>query len=214
MKLRHWLVLGCWLIIVVVFWLYVRQSNQSVTEVLTGWLESLSKSPYSFLLLLAIYIVRPILLLPITLLTVFAGFLYGAVWGTVYALLATLLSASFAYIIGRFLSGDKIHLQTTWMNRLRERSFETVLTSRLIFLPGDLVNYACGFLKISFTAFLLATALGGLPGLLVGVFAGASLETFSATGFRLNPWYIAVSLVLLVVSLGVSRVLRHKNQPS
>jgi uncharacterized membrane protein YdjX (TVP38/TMEM64 family) len=212
-KLRHALVLGCWLIIFIAFWLYVRQSNQSVTAILTGWLESLSTNPYSFLLLLAIYIVRPVLLLPITLLTVFSGFLYGAVWGTAYALLATLLSSSLAYLIGRFLSGDKIRLQTQWMNRLRERSFETVLTSRLIFLPGDLVNYACGFLKISFTAFLLATALGGLPGLLVGVFAGASLETFSADGFKLNPWYIVVSLLLLVLSLGVSRLLRRKTQP-
>lgn len=213
MKLRHSLVLGCWLVLLAGFWLYIRQSNQSVTDVLTGWLEALSGSPYSFLLLLAIYIIRPVLLLPITLLTVFAGFLYGAFWGTLYSLIASLLSASIAYFIGRFLRGDKIKLQGNWLERLRERSFETVLTSRLIFLPGDLVNYACGFLKISFTAFLLATALGGLPGLLVGVFAGASLETFSADGFRLNPWYIVASLVLLVVSLLVSRVLR-RNQPS
>jgi uncharacterized membrane protein YdjX (TVP38/TMEM64 family) len=211
-KVRHWLVLGLWIVLFVAFWVYVQRSDQSATEILTLWLESLSKSPSSFLLLLVIYLVRPILLLPITLLTVFAGFLYGALWGTFYALLASLLSSSLAYLIGRFLSGDKIRLQTQWMNKLRERSFETVLTSRLIFLPGDLVNYACGFLKISFSAFLLATALGGLPGLLVGVFAGASLETFSADGFKLNPWYIVVSLLLLVLSLGVSSLLRRKTQ--
>lgn len=200
--------------LLVAFWVYMQRSDQSVTELLTNWLESLSNSPYSFFLLLAIYLVRPILLLPITLLTVFAGFLYGALWGTFYALLASLLSSSLAYLIGRFLSGDKIRLQTTWMNKLRARSFETVLTSRLIFMPGDVVNYACGFLKISFTAFLLATALGGLPGLLVGVLAGASLETFRADGFKLNPWYIAVSLLLLVLTLVVSRLLRHRHQPS
>jgi uncharacterized membrane protein YdjX (TVP38/TMEM64 family) len=209
-KLRHGLVLALWLSLLVVFWIYVQQSGRGVTEILTQWLESLSTSPYSFLLLLAIYLIRPLLLLPITLLTVFSGFLYGAVWGTVYALLATLVSSSLAYLVGRSLSGDKVRLQTQWMNKLRERSFETVLTSRLIFLPGDLVNYACGFLKISFTAFLLATALGGLPGLLVGVLAGASLETFSASGFRLNPWYIVASLVLLIGSLGASRVLRKR----
>jgi uncharacterized membrane protein YdjX (TVP38/TMEM64 family) len=211
MKPRHWSVLALWLILLLTFWLYVRQSNQGVTVILSSWLESLAKSPYSVLLLLGIYLVRPLLLLPITLLTVFAGFLFGAFWGTVYATLAMLASSSVAYFFGRFLSGDNIRLQKSWMNKLRERSFETVLTSRLIFLPGDLVNYACGFLKISFTAFLLATALGGLPGLLVGVFAGASLETFSADGFKLEPWYIVVSLVLLIGSLGVSRLLRQRN---
>lgn len=183
------------------FWIYVQQSGRSVSEILTEWLESLARSPYSVLLLLAVYVVRPLLFLPITLLTVFAGFLYGAVWGTVYATLATLLSCAVGYVVGYFLRGDKLQLQKGWLERLRERSFETILVSRLTFLPGDVVNYAAGFLKISFVSFLLATAIGGMPGLLVGVLAGASLETFSATGFRLNPWYIVASLVMLLASV-------------
>jgi uncharacterized membrane protein YdjX (TVP38/TMEM64 family) len=212
-KRRYWVVLGCWVVIITTFWLYIRQSNQSVTEILTGWLESLAKSPYSFFLLLAVYLIRPLLFLPITLLTVFAGFLYGAVWGTVYATLATLLSCAVAYVVGRFLGGDNVNLQRGWLERLRERSFETILISRLTFLPGDLVNYAAGFLKISFVSFLVATAIGGMPGLLVGVLAGASLETFNADGFRLNPWYIVASLVMLALSLLGSRLLR-RHQPS
>jgi uncharacterized membrane protein YdjX (TVP38/TMEM64 family) len=209
-KSRRWLVLALWVAVFIIFWWYVRSSNQSATGVLSGWLESLSKSPYSFLLLLAIYLIRPLLLLPITLLTVFSGFLYGAFWGTVYAMLATLVSCAVAYVFGRFLSDDKVQLQREWLNRLRARSFETVLISRLIFLPGDLVNYAAGFLGISFTAFLLATVIGGLPGLLVGVLAGASLETFSADGFKLNPWYIVASLLMLGGSLLLSWWLRKR----
>jgi uncharacterized membrane protein YdjX (TVP38/TMEM64 family) len=213
MKLRHWLVLGCWVVLITAFWLYVRQSNQSVAEIITGRLESLAESPYRFFLLLTVYLIRPLLFLPITLLTVFAGFLYGAVWGTAYATLATLVSCAVAYVVGRFLGSGSVNLQKGWLERLRERSFETILISRLTFLPGDLVNYAAGFLKISFVSFLVATAIGGMPGLLVGVLAGASLETFSSDGFKLNPWYIVASLVMLVFSLLGSRLLR-RNQPS
>ena len=201
MKRRHWFVIALWVLLLMGFWIYVQQSGRSVSEILTEWLESLARSPYSVLLLLAVYVVRPLLFLPITLLTVFAGFLYGAVWGTVYATLATLLSCAVGYVVGYFLRGDKLQLQKGWLERLRERSFETILVSRLTFLPGDVVNYAAGFLKISFVSFLLATAIGGMPGLLVGVLAGASLETFSATGFRLNPWYIVASLVMLLASV-------------
>jgi uncharacterized membrane protein YdjX (TVP38/TMEM64 family) len=210
-KRRHWFVMALWLVLLVAFWVYVQQSGRSINEILTSWLESLATSPYSVLLLLAVYVVRPLLFLPITLLTVFAGFLYGAAWGTVYATLATLVSCAVGYVVGYFLRGDKLQLQKGWLERLRQRSFETILVSRLTFLPGDVVNYAAGFLKISFVSFLIATAIGGMPGLLVGVLAGASLETFSATGFRLNPWYIIASLVMLLASVVLWWWLRKRN---
>jgi uncharacterized membrane protein YdjX (TVP38/TMEM64 family) len=209
-KFRRWLILASWVVLLVAFWWYVRSSGQSATKILSGWLESLSASPYSVLLLLAVYIIRPLLFLPITLLTVFAGFLYGALWGTVYTTLATLVSCTVGYFLGYFLRGDKLQLQRGWLERLRSRSFETILVSRLTFLPGDVVNYAAGFLKISFLSFLLATAIGGMPGLLAGVLAGASLETFSADGFRLNPGYIVASLVMLIASVGLWWWLRKR----
>jgi uncharacterized membrane protein YdjX (TVP38/TMEM64 family) len=210
-KPRYWVVLTLWVVLVLCFWLYVRSSQQNVTALLSGWLEALAQSPYRLILIFLIYLVRPVLLLPISILTVFIGFLYGPVWGTLYALLATFVSSSVAYILGRFFGGNSLLLQTSWINQLRQQSFETVLTSRLIFIPGDLVNYACGFLKISFGAFLLATALGGLPGLLVGVLAGASIEgQFNFSGIEINIWYVITSVLLLVVSLGISTYLRRK----
>jgi uncharacterized membrane protein YdjX (TVP38/TMEM64 family) len=211
-KPRYWFVIVLWIALLLSFWFYVRPSQQSVTQVLALWLESLSKNPYSVALLFLTYLLRPLFLLPITVLTVFTGFLYGPVWGMLYSLLATLASSSVAYVLGRFFGGDTLPLQTSWMNQLRLRSFETVLTSRLIFVPGDAVNYACGFLKISFTAFLLATALGGLPGLLVGVLAGASIEgQFSFSGIKINIWYVITSLILLIISLGISKFLRSRS---
>ena len=212
MKRRYWLVLILWLALLLGFWMYVRSSQQSVAEILSSWLEVLAHNPYSVALLFLGYLIRPILLLPITLLTVFTGFIYGPIWGALYSLVATLASSSVAYLLGRFFGGQNLALQNAWAKQLRERSFETVLTSRLIFLPGDLVNYACGFLNISFGAFLLATALGGLPGLLVGVLAGASIKgQFRFGGIKINIWYVVASLLLLVISLAMSNYLRRKS---
>jgi uncharacterized membrane protein YdjX (TVP38/TMEM64 family) len=212
MKWHSWLILGFWGLLLVAFWVYLSWSQQTPDQVLSLWLSSLAKHPYSAVFLFLVYLLRPLLLFPITILTVFAGFLYGPLLGTFYALLATLASSSLAYFMGRFF-GRENKTQSSWMTSLRERSFETVLTSRLLFLPGDIVNYTCGFLRISFVAFIVATALGGLPGLLVGTLAGASIEgQFDFRGIKVNPWYIGASVGLLAVSLLGSYVLRRKEE--
>ncbi len=175
-----------------------------MAEIMQGWLEAISESAWGPLLLLGIFLLRPVLLLPITILNVFAGFLFGPVLGFLYAQTATLLSSSIAFILGRFFgqqTASQLNMQA-FGRRLQENSFVTVLSARLMGVPGDLVNYSAGFLRISFSQFLSATALGGSPGLLMAIFAGASLEgDFSFSGVRLNIWYLIISLILLTVSI-------------
>jgi uncharacterized membrane protein YdjX (TVP38/TMEM64 family) len=211
MKRKYWLVLTFWLILIIGFYFYAYSSNSSINQIISSWLQSLASHPYSGLLLLTIYLIRPLLLLPISILTVFTGFLYGPILGGLYAVLATLISSSLAYGIGRFFNKDIPDSQSSWATALRKRSFETVLTSRLIFLPGDLVNYTCGFLHISYIAFILATALGGFPGLLVGILAGASIQgQFNFQGINIEPWYLLSSIGLLLMSLGLSHYIRSR----
>ncbi len=210
---RSKLVLALWTVVLAVFWLYVQRQDESLVELFQGWLEFLQGDATGPLLFLIIYLVRPFLLVPITLLTVASGFLFGALWGSFYALVASLLSTALAYLFGRYLVGDRasFSLGATFTERLRTRAFETVLLSRFLLLPGDLVNYAAGALRISFAAFMLATLIGGIPGLLIGVLAGASLEgEFSTDGVQLNVGYLLVSAGLLVSSLALSTFLRRR----
>ncbi len=169
------------------------------------------------LIFFIIYLIRPLLLVPITLLTVASGFLFGAVWGFVYALIASLVSTGLSYLLGFYLAGDRSEdipgMSARWVERLRTRAFESVLLSRFLLLPGDLVNYASGALRISFVGFMLATLIGGIPGLLIGVLAGASLEgEFVTDGVQLNVWYLLASAGLLVSSLALSTFLRRQSQ--
>jgi uncharacterized membrane protein YdjX (TVP38/TMEM64 family) len=211
---RRGLVLGIWFLGLMAFWLSARQHDRGPLLVLQGWLLWISESSFGGLFLLGIYLLRPLLLLPMTILTVFAGFLFGLVWGAVYALAATLFSASLAYLLARYLAaaGDWQD-RTPLVQRLRSQGFMTVLTSRLAFVPGDVVNYASGMLRVPFGAFLAATTLGGIPGLFIGVLAGASIEgSFAFEGLRLNYWYLLSSGVLLVASLLISARLRQKRK--
>lgn len=209
---QRWLVLALWLALIIGFWVYAKNRGEGVLMLIQSWLEAIAGSPWGPVVLLGIFMLRPLLLLPITILNAFAGFLFGPVLGLAYAVIATLLSSGIAYGVARFLRVEPKEGSSNLIQNLRSRSFETVLMGRLLFLPGDLINYAAGFLKISFMAFMLATAIGGLPGLMVSVFAGSSIEgQFSFQGLRINPWYVLASIGMLIFSLGMSYVLRRRS---
>ena len=130
--------------------------------------------------------------------------------GTLFALLMALLSATTAYLLARWL-GPRRPPEGPIATRFRTRAFEAVLIARLTFIPGDVVNYTAGVIALPYGSFVLATALGGLPGLLMGVLAGAAIEgAFSFSGLRLNPWFLLASGLLLLGSLSLSAYLRRR----
>jgi uncharacterized membrane protein YdjX (TVP38/TMEM64 family) len=212
MNRRLWSVLALWLIAISGFWIYAQWQDAGVTELMQRWLLAISEARWGPLVLFGLFMLRPLFLLPITILNAFGGFLFGPLWGLIYTLIATLVSSAIAYSIGRFFGDASIATGNQgFLQRLRERSFETVLISRLIFLPGDLVNYGAGFVRVSFAGFMLATAVGGLPGLLMTVLAGASIEgVFRFDGITIRPEFLITSGLLLISSLLFAHYLRQR----
>lgn len=209
-RTRQYFVLTLWLLLLLGLWLGSWQQGKTPLVLLRDALAALQGDPLAPLLLGFIYLLRPLFLLPVSVLTVATGALFGAVWGTLYASVATLVTATLAYLLGR-LFGDGLpnEAQQGWVRRLQAYPFETVLLSRVLFVPGDLVNYLAGYLKVNVVAFIGATAVGGMPGLLIGVFAGASLESTSATS-GVNLSYLLASALLLAISLAVSWWMRRR----
>lgn len=211
-KLKFGYVALLWLALLGGLWLYARSRDETPVSLLRNVLDTLQNDPLAPLLLLLIYLIRPLFLLPVSLLTVAVGLLFGVYWGTVYATFAGLLTAAVAYWLGRLFGRDLLAAaQTGWLGRLKQYPFETVLLCRFLAVPGDLVNYAAGYLKISFAAFIGATVIGGSPGLLVGVLAGASLTSLTehSVRFSLDWRYLLASGVLLLLSLGGSWLVRR-----
>ncbi|KNC86283.1 hypothetical protein SARC_01545 [Sphaeroforma arctica JP610] len=125
---------------------------------------------------------------------------------------------SFLLAGGGDSSTSTIHKYT---HRLRQNAFETVLIMRLIFLPFDLVSYLAGFLRVGLWPFILATAIGILPGALSFILLGASstpeeMKQFVVHGHlpKLDWRALAGSVAMLVISLLVSRVLKSRRDSS
>lgn len=208
-----------WLSLITGYWVYTQQNDLTIGENMrqvAGWLTG---SWYGPVLYIVIYTLRPLLFFPATLVSILSGFLFGPVWGVVYTVLGSNISALLAYGVGRYLGqgvldADKSSgLIQKYAQRLRENSFEAVLVMRLIFLPYDLVHYIAGFLKIDWKAFLLATIIGTIPGTISIVLIGVSFGTIDellAGEINLNPVALGVSVLLIVVSIAISRFLKRR----
>lgn len=209
--------LAVWLTLLVSYWYYVRSNGITPLESVQRLVVFMSASGAGVLVYILIYMLRPILFFPATLLTLAGGYLYGPILGVAVVVVASNLSSLVAYNIGRFFgagildqSADSGVLQQ-YAERMRRNSFETVLIMRFIFLPYDLVSYFSGFLRVRWQGFLLATALGSIPGTIAFVFFGASIEGgFTGQLPQLNGTMLAVGVLMFVISLGLSRWFRRR----
>lgn len=210
-----------WLLILGGYSWYAHQNNLTTANALKLLDNWLTATLYGPLLYIFFYTVRPLLFFPATLLTILGGFLFGPIGGILYTIIGSNASAMVAFGVGRYfgqgiLAGqENQNLLQGYAQRLRQNSFETVLLMRLLFLPYDLVNYLAGFLGISWQAFLLATAIGSIPGTFSFVLLGTSFGSLAellAGEIKLNPPTLLISSLLIIGSIALSRYLKRQGK--
>lgn len=218
---RRGVVVAIWMTAIVLWRNYQTANDLSATGAAQEFIDGVGNAWWGILAFVGVYVARPIVLFPASVLTIVGGVLFGPVVGVVAAVIGANLSASLAFVIGRSLSakvdgtatlGDEQQsFIARWSQRMRDNSFETVLLTRFLFLPYDLVNYAAGALRIKYVPFITATALGSLPGTISFVLLGASLDRVDEGLDGLNPYALVASVVIFFASLVVARHLKQRN---
>lgn len=215
---RHRLVIaGAWALLVGGLVIWALSAGVGPAEAGRRIVDAIQGSAWGPLAYLAIYLARPLFLFSATVLTVAGGFLFGPVAGIALVLVAANASAMLAYAVARWVRGGVPRAEGTgrvaaWTGRLRRRSFETVLSMRLLYLPYDLVSYVAGAARIHAGAFLAGTAIGSAPATIWMVLLGASLESFDGAVPRLDPVVLAISLAMLAAGLVVATILRRREE--
>lgn len=225
---RTWVqrgIIATLLLVAVLAWRNYQSSNDlSTVQAGQRFLDAVDTAWWGVFAFLGAYLIRPLVLFPASVLTIIGGILFGPVAGVVIVVVAANTSALIAFGIGRFLGrppGADDEERTAradsfverWRSRLRDNSFETVFAMRLLFLPYDLVNYVCGALHIRWTPFLLATALGSIPGTISFVLLGASLERIDMGLDGINPLAIVASVLIFAISIVISRTIKKRHAP-
>jgi len=154
----------------------VRKSLVSALE----WAHGIG--PWAPVAVAAFYVVACVLLLPGSVLTLGAGFLFGLVEGTIVVWIGATLGASAAFLVGRTLARQWVAKKVAGDARFRaidravgREGFKIVLLTRLSpVFPFNLQNYAYGLTDVSFWHYVLASAIGMLPGTVMFVYLGAA----------------------------------------
>lgn len=196
--------------------LHVRETLERATD----WIDSLGWwAPAAFV---ALYVLCTLLLIPRSVLTVAAGFLFGFGWGGLWALLAVNLGANLAFLAGKHYARAAVERHTRDHGRLdaldravARGGWKIVALTRLSpVFPYSLLNYAFGLTRVSWRRFFFGSALGLLPGTLLLVGLG-SLTDFAAErggespGVFMSLAIAAAAVVALGATLLVTRFARR-----
>ena len=188
------------------------------------------RGPVLFVLL---YMLACLLMIPGSILTLAAGFLFGLGVGFLVTTLGSVLGALLAFLLGRTLARNWVENRVAGSARfanldraVADRGFRFVFLLRLSPLfPFNLLNYALGLTRIQTRDYLLASWLGMIPGTLLYVYLGAGarnltdLSSGKLEGGATERWLFylglgATALLTLFVSRIASRAATDPREPS
>ncbi len=134
-----------------------------------------------------VYVAAAVLFLPGSLITLAAGFAYGPFIGLAVVSPVSVLAATAAFLVGRYLARDWVAEKTRNASRFQavdraiaQNGFKVVFLLRLSpAFPFNFLNYALGLTNVSLGNYVLASFVGMLPGTFLFVYLG-SLVTNAA----------------------------------
>lgn len=174
--------------------------------------QQLRQQPVAPLVVIGGYVIACFLMVPVTLLIAMCGIVFGPWLGLIYAISGTLLGAAATYAIGRIggrglverWAGERLDRLD---RRLADRGVITVAVLRLLpIAPFTFINMIAGASRISLRDFLVGTAIGMSPGILLTVvFIDRMIATLR------NPTPLATLSLAAVVAAAVAFILliRH-----
>lgn len=192
--------------------------GDSLTAQASAWVaERLGRlGAWAPVLLVLLLVLANVLCVPGAFLTLAGGALFGFGWGLLCAWLGALGGAAAAFLIARHALRDRVRARLSRYPRLgaieeavTEEGWKVVFLTRLA--PGSpffLLNYLFGLTRVRFLPYLVATAIGMLPGTTLLVYLGA-LGQFAISGNETSLWGWAVRglglAALVAVVILVSR---------
>lgn len=140
-------------------------------------------------------------------LTLAGGFLFGSIFGTLFVNLGATTGATLSFLVARYLLRDTVEQKFgKWLSPLQEgftkNAFSYLMTLRLIPLfPFFVVNLVSGLTRVRVGTYIMATAIGIIPGSFVYTYAGRQLGTINSLKEIASPSVLAAFVLLGLLAL-------------
>ncbi len=178
--------------------------------------------PWGPLVFIMAYILACVVFVPGAILTLGAGVLFGVLRGTIFVSIGSILGATLAFLIGRYLARDWVTRKVSGNPKFQAvtkavaaEGWKIVLLTRLSpVFPFNLLNYAFGVTEVSLKNYFLASWIGMLPGTVLYVYIGSLAGNLSKLGGGRTrspmEWvFYAIGLAAtILVTLYVTRIAR------
>ena len=208
--------------IVVVVYLVLRYYGitedirlENVPKIKT-WVESFGV--IAPLVYIGLYLISTVFFLPGTPVTVLAGFVFGPLWGVLYASIASIISVACAFLIARYVARDLVE---GWVKgnaqfqkideQVEEQGWRILMFTRLVpIFPFNLQNYAYGLTKIRFSTFVLTSAIFMLPGTIALVLLGGAFVSGEGNFLKTALYLGIAGVVMFALSLIPNFLRKHQ----
>lgn len=183
----------------------------------------------AWLAFIAGYVLATVMLIPGSVVTLAAGFIFGLPLGIVVVSAGSVTGATCAFLIGRFFLREWVQQRIESLPRFRaldrataQNGFSIVLLARLSPLfPFNLLNYGLGLTAVPLRQYFFASWLGMLPGTILYVYVGTlaadltalaagDIETGLAGQALFGVGFIATLVLTLLITRKATRALRSE----
>lgn len=158
------------------------------------------------LIFIIIFVISTIAFVPGLPVTVLAGILFGACWGTLYVVIGSTIGVSASFLIGRYLGRDLVENMVDKNEKMKkldcfikEQGNTILIISRLVpIFPFNLQNYAYGITDIRFSTYFWYSLIFMIPGTFI-------YTSFGALAYSTMPMdkLIIYSSMLLIMLCGL-----------
>lgn len=188
---------------------FANQDVDELRETVAAFLKRARDSQWGFPITMGIYLLGGLTVFPVTVLNLAASMVFGPIWGFIYGVTGSLMSASLLFGAGVVArkSGMKTVLKSGKMKTLDEglKKGGVLGVTMLGFMPIAPFTFFClagGVSSVRYLTFISGVALALLPGGIARSVLGDSLmriflhpkpETFLYLGLGLVLWFTALA---------------------